>query len=133
MLLVILLRTSLKSNLLTLTQYLVPLADMCIMHVTVQASETATEIPTQNENMEGNWVPVCKPEEVPKGELRPVQCSSSNSEYVTEKNRPSRTSHDTCGNSAGLGLMAGSHLEPLQAWGIACNCPMSCLAYRISV
>ncbi|CAK0784183.1 hypothetical protein CVIRNUC_007387 [Coccomyxa viridis] len=33
----------------------------------VQASETATGIPTQNENMEGNWVPVCKPEEVPKG------------------------------------------------------------------
>ena len=88
MLLVTLLRTSLKSNLLTLIQHLVPLADMCVMHATVQASETATDIPTQNENMEGNWVPVCKPEEVPKGELRPVQCSSSNLEYVTYNTDP---------------------------------------------
>ena len=41
------------------------------MRGAVQASETATEAPAQDENDEGSWVPVCKPEEVPKGELVP--------------------------------------------------------------
>ena len=99
MLLVNLLRTFSKSILLNLVQHFLPLANVCLMHATVQASETATETPTQNENMQGTWVPVCKPEEVPKGELRPVQCTFSDSQYVTEKTEPLRTPDDTCGNS----------------------------------
>ena len=41
---------------------------MCVPICAVQDSETETEGPTlQNVDAEGEWVPVCKPEEVPKG------------------------------------------------------------------
>ena len=60
---------------LTFFQRFLPLANVCIMNGAVQASDTATEAPTQNENMDGNWVPVCKPEEVPKGELETMKCT----------------------------------------------------------
>ena len=36
-------------------------------------------------------------------------------------------------NFAGLSMMAGPHLEPMQALGLACKHSVSCLACRLSV